>query len=47
MEFVHAVIALGLEAQQIFYQFEDDSTGEPSIFFPVVLSDEAIPKDKQ
>ena len=45
-EIQQAITKLGPEAQQVFYRFEDDSTGEPSIFFRVVLSDGAIQKDK-
>ena len=41
-EIQQAISKLGPEAHQVFYRFEDDSTGEPSIFFRVVLSDEAV-----
>lgn len=35
-----AISKLGPEAHQVFYRFEDDYTGEPSIFFRIVLSDD-------
>ncbi len=45
-EIQQAIGKLSPDADQVFYRFEDDSTGEPSIFFRIVLSDEAIQKEK-
>lgn len=45
-EIQQAISKLGPEAHQVFYRFEDDYTGEPSIFFRIVLSDEAIERDQ-
>ena len=46
-EIQQAISKLGPEADQVFYRFEDDYTGEPSIFFRIVLSDEAIQEDRR
>ncbi len=44
-EIQQAIGKLGPEVLNVFYSFEDDSTGEPSIFFRIVLADESVQKD--
>ncbi len=40
-EIKNAIAKLGPEAVHVSYSLKEDSTGEPSLFFRVVLTDEA------